>query len=157
MQLTSSAFQAGGAIPVRFTCEGDDISPEFSWKEAPPQAKSFALIMHDPDAPRAGGFTHWVIYNIPANAGHIEEKTPKRERVPGLGLQGTNDSGEVGYMGPCPPSGTHRYYVRLYALDSELTLRPGASHKEVVAAMQGHVLEQAELMGKYTNKSERAA
>jgi Raf kinase inhibitor-like YbhB/YbcL family protein len=156
MQLTSSAFQAGGSIPVRYTCEGEDISPAFSWKEAPPQAKSFVLIMHDPDAPRAGGFTHWVIYNIPAGTGHIEEKTSKQEQVP-VGLQGTNDSGEVGYMGPCPPSGTHRYYVRLYALDTELNLDPGAPHKAVVSAMQGHILDQAELMGKYTKKSERAA
>jgi Raf kinase inhibitor-like YbhB/YbcL family protein len=157
MQLTSSAFSAGGSVPARFTCEGENISPEFSWKEAPPETNSFVLIMHDPDAPRAGGFTHWVMYNIPASTGHIEEKTPKQERVPGLGLQGTNDRGEIGYMGPCPPSGTHRYYIRLYALDTELSLGPGASHKEVVSAMQGHVLEQAELMGKYTKKSERAA
>src|SRR5947199_10020981 len=157
MQLTSSDFNAGGAIPIRFTCEGDNASPEFSWKEAPGETKSFALVLHDPDAPRAGGFTHWVVYNIPAKTGHLGEGTPKQGRAPDVGLQGKNDSGKIGYMGPCPPSGTHRYIARLYALDAELPLAPGASHEELSSAMQGHILAEAELVGTYAKKSIRAA
>ena len=157
MQLTSSDFNAGGAIPIRFTCEGDNASPEFSWKEAPGETKSFALILHDPDAPRAGGFTHWVLYNIPAEKGGIDPNVPKRQEVPGTGTQGRNDSGEIGYMGPCPPSGTHRYYARLFALDAELRLTPGATHDELTELMEGHVLARAELMGTYRKKAEQAA
>src|ERR671923_2073314 len=126
MQLTSSAFQAGGAIPTRYTCEGEDISPELSWKEAPRGAKSFVLILHDPDAPRPGGFTHWVLYNVPPTLGSIEENVPRQEVVAGLGLQGKNDRGKIGYTGPCPPTGKHRYFFRLFALDKALELPPGA-------------------------------
>ena len=157
MQLTSAAFQAGSAISSKFTCEGKDVSPEFSWRDAPVETKTFALVLHDPDAPRAGGFTHWVVYNIPANTGHIGEGTPKQGRVPDVGLQGRNDSGKIGYMGPCPPSGAHRYVARLYALDAELPLAPGASHKELSSAMEGHILAEAELVGTYAKKSIRAA
>jgi Raf kinase inhibitor-like YbhB/YbcL family protein len=157
MQLNSSDFTAGGAIPIRFTCEGDDVSPELSWKEAPPEAKSFALIMHDPDAPRTGGFTHWVLYNIPAEKGALEPEVPKREQIPGTGLQGKNDSGQIGYTGPCPPSGNHRYYIRLFALDQELKLRPGVTHDELTQVMEGHILERAELMGTYRKQAEKAA
>jgi Raf kinase inhibitor-like YbhB/YbcL family protein len=119
MQLTSSDFQPGGSIPIRFTCEGDDISPKLSWQDAPTETKSFVLTLRDPDAPKAGGFTHWLLYNIPPNLRHIEHNVPKQPTVPGIGLQGKNDGGEIGYMGPCPPSGTHRYFVRLFALDTE--------------------------------------
>jgi Raf kinase inhibitor-like YbhB/YbcL family protein len=154
MELISSHFRAGGAIPSRFTCEGDDVSPEFSWKEAPRETKSFALILHDPDAPHPGGFTHWLLYNIPANKRGVDAGVPKRERVPGTGVQGRNDSGEIGYMGPCPPSGTHRYYARLFALDKELSLRSAATHEELTEAMEGHILERAELMGTYSKKAE---
>lgn len=157
MQLTSSDFRAGEAIPARFTCEGDNTSPEFSWKEVPPETKSFALIMHDPDAPRAGGFTHWVLYNIPADKGSLDPDVPKRDHVPGTGMQGRNDSGKVGYMGPCPPSGRHRYYVRLFALDAELNPHSGATHEELKNAMEGHILERAELMGTYSKRTEKAA
>lgn len=157
MQLTSADFQPGGTIPVRFTCEGDDISPEFSWRDVPPETESLVLTMRDPDATKAGGFTHWVLYNIPAHVGHIEPNLPKQPVVAGLGFQGKNDSGEIGYMGPCPPSGTHRYFARLFALDAELKLQPGASHEEVRLAMENHILDKAELMGTYKKKSERAA
>jgi len=157
MQLNSSAYQNGQAIPSKFTCEGKDVSPEFSWIDAPAETKTFALVLHDPDAPRAGGFTHWLVYNIPANTGHVGEAAPKQGRVPDLGLQGKNDSGKIGYMGPCPPRGTHRYIARLYALDVELPLAPGASLEELNAAMDGHILDQAELMGTYFKKSVRAA
>lgn len=157
MQLTSSAFQQGAEIPSYFTRDGDDVSPELSWKDAPKETKSFALIMHDPDAPRTGGFTHWVVYNISAETGHIEPKVPNDEQIVGVGIQGKNDGGKIGYAGPAPPSGVHRYFFRLFALDTALPLRPGATHREVNAAMKGHILAQAELMGTYEKKSQRAA
>ncbi len=153
MQLRSSGFRAGGVIPVRYTCEGDDISPEFSWTEIPAGTKSLALILHDPDAPKAGGFTHWVIYDIDPSLKQIDENTPKRETASGIGVQGKNDGGKIGYIGPCPPSGGHRYIARLFALDTELNLKPGASHQEVESAMHGHILETAALMGTYARKA----
>ena len=157
MQLTSSAFQHEGKIPAKFTCDGDNQSPEFSWSGAPAQTKSFALIMHDPDAPKPGGFTHWVLYDIPAGNGAIMPNVPNREHVAGTGVQGKNDARKIGYMGPCPPSGTHRYFVRLYALDTELKLDPGATREQLEQAIEGHVLAQAEVMGTYARSSERAA
>src|SRR5215472_143912 len=122
-QLTSSAFETESSIPQQFSCDGRDISPELSWSSAPAGTKSFALIMHDPDAPIEGGYTHWLVYNIPATANHLPENVPNQDKVPGGGMQGRNDSGKYGYTGPCPPSGTHRYYFRLYALDGELDSR----------------------------------
>ena len=157
MLLTSSAFPQGAEIPSFYTADGENISPELSWQDAPPQTKSFALVVHDPDAPIPGGFTHWVLYNIPADLGHIEEKVPAEEQLPGLGMQGRNDGGKIGYIGPAPPSGTHRYFFRLFALDKILDLPPGATHKQLSAATKGHILAQAELMGTYEKKSERAA
>lgn len=157
MQLTSSAFEQGGEIPSSFTGDGENISPELSWKDAPAQTKSFALIVHDPDAPMPGGFTHWLVYNISPVTAHIEENVQQEEQVRGLGTQGKNDGGKIGYTGPAPPSGTHRYFFRLCALDSMLNVGPGADHKEVTAATRGHVLAQAELMGTYEKKSQRAA
>jgi Raf kinase inhibitor-like YbhB/YbcL family protein len=121
--LTSSDFQPSGTIPVQFTCEGDDISPELSCRDAPPETESFVLTMRDPDAPKAGGFTHWVVYNIPASVRNIERNAPKQPVAAGLVLQGKNDGGEIGYMGPCPPSGRHRYFARLFALNTELTVK----------------------------------
>jgi len=157
MQLTSSAFQPGGNIPKQFTCEGSDISPEVTWNDAPSRVKTFALIVHDPDAPRAGGFYHWVTYNIPATVARISENALKEPELPGGGTQGRNDFGNIGYGGPCPPSGSHRYFFRLYALDTELKLNQGATAKEVSKAIEGHILAQAELMGKYQKSSHRAA
>lgn len=157
MQLTSVAFQAGGEIPSYHSSDGEDASPELSWKDAPPETKSFVLIMHDPDAPRRGGFTHWVIYNIPSKTGHIEASAPQEEEIRGVGMQGKNDGGSLGYMGPAPPSGVHRYFLRLFALDDTVDLRPGATHSEVSAKMKGHILAQAELMGTYESKGKRVA
>jgi Raf kinase inhibitor-like YbhB/YbcL family protein len=156
MQLRSSDFTPNGPIPVRYTCEGDNVSPELSWTEAPTEAKSFALIVHDPDAPRQGGFTHWVLYNIPAEQGSLSPEVPHYGTVPGTGTQGRNDAGEIGYMGPCPPSGLHHYQVKLYALDTELDLPSGATGNELTAAMQGHILATAELVGTYQKKAEAA-
>jgi len=157
MQLVSSAYQAGAEIPMLFTCEGENISPELSWRDAPRETESFVLTLRDPDAPKVGGFTHWVVYNIPASVGHIEQNVPNETTVPGLGLQGKNDSGKIGYMGPCPPRGTHRYFARLFALDAELNLQPGVSHEDVLRAMEGHIIDRTELMGTYTRKAEKAA
>ncbi|MBZ5506138.1 MAG: YbhB/YbcL family Raf kinase inhibitor-like protein [Acidobacteriia bacterium] len=151
--LTSTAFKAEGDIPQRFTCDGDNISPPLSWRGTPNGTKSFALIVHDPDAPRPGGYTHWVIYAIPSSVTQLEENVPKRERVTGGGVQGANDGGRLGYTGPCPPSGTHRYYFRMYALDREVNLKAGAGKSDLEAAMKGHILAQTELMGKYKRSS----
>jgi len=133
------------------------LSPELSWQDAPPKAQSFVLIVHDPDARKPGGFTHWVVYNIPPETNHIAENVPDTEVVSGMGMQGKNDGGKIGYMGPAPPSGTHRYFFRLYALDRMLDLGVRATHKEVSDAIKGHVLAQAELMGTYANKREQVA
>jgi Raf kinase inhibitor-like YbhB/YbcL family protein len=149
MQLSCSAFRQASSIPVRFTCDGENLSPALSWRGAPAETKSFALAMHDPDAPRAGGFTHWVLYNVPASATWLPSSLPREKEVSGICLQGKNDSGTVGYTGPCPPSGTHRYLIRLYALNEKLSLEAGASFKELKDAMHDHILEQAELMGTY--------
>ncbi len=157
MRISSSAFQQARSIPIRFTCDGENISPAFSWTGAPARTKSFALIMHDPDAPRPGGFTHWVLYNIPASVSALPSNLTQGEPVVDGCVQGLNDSGKIGYTGPCPPSGTHRYLVRLYALDADLDLKPGASHQQVQEAMRGFVLERSELTGTYTRTAQIAA
>lgn len=157
MQLTSSSFEQGGAIPAQFTCEGKDISPELDWKDAPRETKSLALILHDPDAPIANGFTHWVLYDIPPSVHQIEVNRPREPKIAGFGVQGKNDAGKIGYLGPCPPSGTHRYFFRLYALRSALALDPGATRQDVEAAIEGHVIEEAELMGTYRKAQAKAA
>lgn len=157
MHLTSVAFQPGGEIPSHHSSDGEDASPELSWKDAPAETKSFVLIMHDPDAPRRGGFTHWVVYNISSETRHIEPNVPQEEQIQGLGMQGRNDGSSLGYMGPAPPSGVHRYFLRLFALDNTVDLKPGATHSEVSAKMKGHILAQAELMGTYERKDKRVA
>ena len=146
--LQSSAFQNGGSIPKKFTCEAADVSPELTWSGAPEKTQSFALIADDPDAPM-GTWVHWVIYDLPTNTAKLPEGVPNQEQA-ASGAQGKNSSGKIGYGGPCPPPGKpHRYFFKLYALDSKLNLKPGARKPEVEAAMKGHVLAQAELMGKY--------
>jgi len=155
--LISTAFETKSNVPMQYSCDGRNISPELSWSGAPAGTKSFALVMHDPDAPVAGGYTHWLVYNIPAIVSQIAENAPSQDRLPGGGMQGKNDSGSYGYTGPCPPSGTHRYYFRLYALDTELDPRAGASKAALEKAMQGHALAQAELLGRYKRPSGKAA
>ena len=146
--LQSSAFQNGGSIPKKFTCEAADVSPELPWSGVPEKTQSFALIADDPDAPM-GTWVHWVIYDLPPNTIKLPGAVPKQEQA-ASGAQGKNSSGKIGYGGPCPPPGKpHRYFFKLYALDSKLNLKPGARKPEVEAAMKGHVLAQAELMGKY--------
>ena len=142
--LSSSAFAQGKPIPAKYTCDGPDISPPLAWSDAPRGTQSFALIMDDPDAP-AGTWVHWVLFNLPAQTHQLAEKAAQ-------GVQGCNSWGRLGYGGPCPPSGTHRYFFRLYALDTLLQLPAGATKEQVLRAMQGHVLAQAELMGVYARR-----
>jgi len=145
MKMTSSAFQEGANIPSKFTCDGADTSPPLQIADVPSGAKGLALIVDDPDAP-SGLFTHWMVWNISPQTGTVGEgSTPK-------GVQGTNDFGKSGYGGPCPPSGTHRYYFKIFALDRELDLPSAAKRGQLDAAMKGHVIGQGELMGRYSRK-----
>ncbi len=149
MVITSTAFQDGETIPIRYTCDGVDISPALSWSGVPEGTQSFVLIVDDPDAP-GGTFTHWVIFNIPANTLELEEGIPTSSQLSSGALQGRNDFSRTGYGGPCPPWGsTHHYHFTLYALDITLDLNPGASKTAVLNAMRGHILAQAELIGIY--------
>lgn len=147
--LSSAAFPPGGVISRRYTCDGDNISPELNWIDAPQPARSFALIMDDPDAP-GGTFTHWVLYNLPGNARGLAENLPKMDGLDNGALQGRNDFDRTGYGGPCPPRGTtHHYRFRLYALDTSLDLPAGAAKSQVLARIDGHVIGQAEVVGTY--------
>ncbi|MFM6036605.1 MAG: YbhB/YbcL family Raf kinase inhibitor-like protein [Sphaerospermopsis kisseleviana] len=152
MKLTSSAFVDNGLIPAKYTCDGADISPPLNWEEIPPNTQSLALIVDDPDAPKMT-FVHWVIYDIPSSVNQLPEKIVGGKTIPMGGIQGKNDFGKLGYGGPCPPSGTHRYFFHLYALDKKLNLEPGVSKNQILTAMAGHVLAKAELMGKYQRQS----
>jgi len=148
-QISSTAFSESGMIPKKFTCDGPDVSPQLSWKNAPAATQSFALIMDDPDAP-VGTWVHWVMYNLPANAKELPEGVEKREQLSDGALQGRNDFRKVGYGGPCPPPGKpHRYYFKLYALDTMLDLKAGATKADLERAMKAHILGQTQLMGRY--------
>ena len=151
MQLTSTAFSDGQAIPSIYTGEGKDISPPLLWANPPAGTKSFALICDDPDAPM-GTWVHWVIYNIPETARDLKENFPKNPQLPDGTRQGRTDSGQSGYGGPYPPSGTHRYFFKLYALDALLSVPGKATKHDLVHAMRGHVLAEAQLMGTYKLK-----
>ena len=147
--LRSPEFAQGASIPRAFTCEGEDRSPALEWNDAPPGTKAFALIADDPDAP-VGTWVHWVIYNIPGTARALPGSVEKKEQLANGSRQGRNDFRKVGYNGPCPPPGkAHRYFFKLYALNSDLTLAPGASKGDVERAMEGHILGHAEWMGRY--------
>jgi Raf kinase inhibitor-like YbhB/YbcL family protein len=146
--VTSSAFEEGGAIPARHTCDGQDVSPPLSWGSTPDGTESLALIADDPDAP-GGMFVHWVIYNLPPDTRRLPEDVPNRDMLPNGAAQGVNGAGSVGYVGPCPPSGTHRYFFRVYALDTELDLGGGATKEALLDAMEGHVLAEGHLLGTY--------
>jgi len=147
-KLTSTSFKEGQPIPRQHTCDGVNISPALEWGGAPRAAKTFAIICDDPDAP-SGTWVHWVLYNLPADRIGLVENVPATEKVPGDGLQGKNDFQKIGYGGPCPPSGTHHYFFKLYALDGELSLKAGATKAELLKAMEGHTLAQTQLMGTY--------
>lgn len=146
--LRSPAFEEGGMIPRQYTCDGQDISPPLAWDSIPEGTKSLALICDDPDAPR-GDWVHWVMFNVPAEARLLPENVPTQKELPNGALQGSNDFRRIGYGGPCPPGGTHRYFFKLYALDTLLKLNAGAGKADVLKAMEGHILGQGQLMGKY--------
>jgi hypothetical protein len=148
LKLTSTAFKEGESIPRQYTCDGVNISPPLEWNGGPKTAKTIAIIADDPDAP-AGTWVHWVLYNLPADNIGVVENVPATENLKAGGFQGTNDFGKIGYGGPCPPSGTHRYFFKIYVLDSELALKAGATKDELLKAMEGHVLAQSQLMGTY--------
>jgi len=156
LSLTSTAFAANAAIPKRYTCEGEDLSPPLTWSQAPQGTLSFALIVDDPDAPdpRAPKMTwvHWVIHNIPAAAHGLPEGASQRG-LPAGAVQGINDWKRADYGGPCPPIGRHRYFHKLYALDTTLSGLERPTKAELLAAIKGHVLAQAELVGTYQKGS----
>ncbi|HKW86649.1 MAG TPA: YbhB/YbcL family Raf kinase inhibitor-like protein [Nitrospiraceae bacterium] len=147
--LTSLAFKEGDLIPKKYTCEGPDLSPQLRWTNAPKGTKSFALIADDPDAP-VGTWVHWVIFNLPGETTELPEGVPAQETLPNGAKQGLNDFKRVGYGGPCPPPGKpHRYYFKLYAVDVTLDLRPRATKAQVLEAIKGHILGEAQLMGRF--------
>jgi Raf kinase inhibitor-like YbhB/YbcL family protein len=150
MQVTSPAFNEGGMIPRQYTCDGANVSPPLSWSGFPAGTKWIALICDDPDAPN-GTWVHWVLYDWPLGGEQAILGSPPGQKVIERGAkQGVNDFGKIGYGGPCPPSGTHRYYFKLYALDKKTDLPPGATKQQVLKAMEGHILAQGQLMGRYS-------
>jgi len=150
MKIVSAVFENQKTIPDKYTCKGDGVNPPLEFVDVPPSTKSLTLIVDDPDAPggsprgEAGDFVHWVTYNIPVTISALAEGTKP------AGVEGFNSGGRSGYYPPCPPTGTHRYFFKLYALDAELKLSGKADKKAVEAAMQGHIIEQAELIGLYS-------
>jgi len=144
--LGSSAFEADQQIPARYACDGEDVSPPLVWKGAPAVTKSFALILDDPDAP-GGVFTHWTLYNLPSSVSELVEGAASEAALETQ--QGKTSWGKAGYGGPCPPSGVHHYIFTLYAVDSLLDLPAGASKKQLLSALEGHILAQTELTGLY--------
>jgi Raf kinase inhibitor-like YbhB/YbcL family protein len=155
VQLKSSAFEGGADIPSRFTCDGANISPALHWSAPPKDTRSFALVMDDPDAP-GRTWVHWLIYDLPPGARELPEWVPPDARLASGAQQGRNDFRRPGYGGPCPPPGpAHRYFFKLYALDTTLDLGDGAKRAQLERAMRGHILAEAELMGRYQRESER--
>ena len=151
-ELRSEAFETGEEIPRKYGCEGRGVSPPLRWQGVPDEAASLALVVDDPDAPR-GTFTHWLLYDMPTDLDSLPEGVPGGHRPASYGVQGKNDGGSVGYKAPCPPAGpAHHYRFRLYALDRELGLSPGAGEEEVLAAIEGHVVAEAKLVGQYARQ-----
>ena len=149
IKITSNVFENGGKIPVKYTCDGEDISPPLRWRGVPNGTKSFALICDDPDAPM-GTWVHWVLFNVPAEVTELPENVPSQPTLANGAVHGINDFRNYGYGGPCPPSGTHRYFFKIYALDAKLGLKAGVTKAQLLDAMEGHVLAKGELMGKYS-------
>jgi Raf kinase inhibitor-like YbhB/YbcL family protein len=153
IELTSSAFTNGASIPEQYTCQGKNVSPPLKWSGVPPEAKSLALIMDDPDAP-IGTWIHWVLYDLPASTTELPEGFGAESgKTPDTAKEGKNDFKRLGYGGPCPPAGKpHRYFLKLYALDCVLNLKPGATRKDVDRAMEKHIIGQGQLMATYKRK-----
>ncbi len=150
-ELTSTAFANGDPIPMKYTCDDQDISPPLQWTDPPEGTRSFALICDDPDAP-VGTWVHWVLYDLPGSTLSLPEAAPSDPDLPDGGRHGQNSWRRPGYGGPCPPGGTHRYFFKLYALDTELELDAGASKEELLRVMEEHVLAEAETMGVYSRQ-----
>jgi Raf kinase inhibitor-like YbhB/YbcL family protein len=150
-ELSSTAFAPGESIPVKFTCDGDDTSPPLQWSDPPQGTQSFALIVDDPDAP-AGTWVHWVLYNLPAESRSLPGDVPPDSVLTDGSRHGQNNWRRLGYGGPCPPSGTHRYFFKLYALDKAPDLEAGATKDELLKAMEGHIVDQTEVMGVYSRQ-----
>jgi Raf kinase inhibitor-like YbhB/YbcL family protein len=149
LSLSSPIFQEGEDIPTEYTCNGQDISPPLTWGESPSETQSFVLIMDDPDAP-GGAFTHWLLFNLPADSRELPEIVPPHNELASGALQGKNSFGKIGYGGPCPPPGSaHHYRFTIYALDQVLDLMAGASRKQVIDAITGHILARGQLTGMY--------
>jgi Raf kinase inhibitor-like YbhB/YbcL family protein len=150
--ITSHAFSHNGPIPIKYTCEAEDVSPPLEWTGVPNGTRSLALIADDPDAPDPAApkrvYVHWVLHDVPPTASRLDEGA-SRSRLPGGAREGKNDGGTIGYMGPCPPIGRHRYFFKLYALDTTLGDLGTATKADVEAAMREHIIEQADLVGTY--------
>jgi Raf kinase inhibitor-like YbhB/YbcL family protein len=149
IKVSSEAFEEGGMIPAKYTCDEDDISTPLAWDSIPEGTKTLALICDDPDAPM-GTWVHWVLFNLPVDISELPENVPPERELESGAKQGTNDFGRIGYGGPCPPGGTHRYYFKLYALDVVLELEAGAKKPQLLEAMEGHILAEGHLMGRYS-------
>jgi Raf kinase inhibitor-like YbhB/YbcL family protein len=149
LSLSSSVFQDGGNIPTKYTCDGEDVSPPLAWDDPTAGTQCLVLVVDDPDA--AGGvFTHWLLFNLPADSHELPEAVPAQNELPNGALQGKNDFAKIGYGGPCPPSGaTHHYRFTIYALDQPLDLKAGVSRKQVIDAIKGHILAWGQLIGMY--------
>ena len=148
-QITTTAFRDGGSIPKKFACDGPDVSPALSWSDPPAGTKSLAIVADDPDAP-SGMWVHWVLYDLPPGTRKLPEGLAKDRELPNGALQGRNDFGKIGYNGPCPPRASeHRYFFKLYALDSKTGLKAGATKSDLERAMKGHILAQTQVIGKY--------
>ena len=149
LQISSPVFSTGEMIPKKFTCDGPDVSPKLTWNDPPSGTQSWALIMDDPDAP-VGTWVHWVLFDLPRETRELAEGVAKQEQLSSGARQGRNDFGKIGYGGPCPPAGKpHRYFFKLYALDTTLNLKSSATKADVEKAMRGHILAQGELLGRY--------
>jgi Raf kinase inhibitor-like YbhB/YbcL family protein len=146
--ISSTAFTDGDMIPRDYTCDGKDISPPLAWTGVPEGTKSLAMICDDPDAPM-GTWVHWVLFNIPATVNGLSQNIPSDEVLENGAIHGINDFRRLGYGGPCPPGGTHRYYFKIYALDTELSLEPGINKAKLLKAMDGHIIAEGQLMGRY--------
>lgn len=154
LEILSPVFSDGKPIPPKYSCEGSDISPPLEWdmsRVSIPDDGSIALICDDPDAP-GGTWIHWVIFNLPPETNSLPELVMPREELENGALQGSNSWGNIGYSGPCPPSGTHRYYFKVYALDVKLNLPSGTTKEKLLKVMEGHILDKGQLMGTYTRR-----
>jgi hypothetical protein len=149
LDIRSSAFEEGEVIPKKYTCDGEDVSPHLSWTQPPKETKSIVLICDDPDAPM-GTWVHWVLFGLAPDTLELPEGISPEKKVLGGAKHGLNDFRRYGYGGPCPPGGTHRYFFKLYAVDTQIDLNAGATKNEVLNAIKGHILAKGQLMGRYS-------